>query len=283
MGSWRSAPTRTRTPGEPTSPRSAMSQPARRSTSSRPAARQVKFAIVPPVTKPTALSGGRPSRSVSQPSTTSSTAAGAGVRVRSPEFWSHALVSQSAASAAGCVPPMTMPKNRPDGIAVRPGSHACVSRSTTLAGSVGPSGRSVPSAATTSSADTCGGTGRSWSESSQAVAWRCARSSADWGSIRPVWDHGAVASTSTIEVLDRATWRARADRHARRVDAFVAPHLARREARVKHPVHDFLFTYYSQRPAQLRCWHPGYGVGLAGEAAVAAYAGLKGYAATDAG
>jgi hypothetical protein len=72
-----------------------------------------------------------------------------------------------------------------------------------------------------------------------------------------------VASTSTIEVLDRATWRARADRHARRVDAFVAPHLARREARVKHPVHDFLFTYYSQRPAQLRRWHPGYGVALA--------------------
>lgn len=30
-----------------------------------------------------------------------------------------------------------------------------------------------------------------------------------------------------------------------------------------HPVHDFLFTYYSQRPAALRRWHPGYGVTLA--------------------
>ncbi|WP_338143133.1 3-methyladenine DNA glycosylase [Nocardioides pantholopis] len=81
-----------------------------------------------------------------------------------------------------------------------------------------------------------------------------------------------------MEVLAAADWQARAAAHAERVDAFVAPHLARREARVKHPVHDFLFTYYSQRPAQLRRWHPGYGVGLAGAEAQAAYAGLKGYA-----
>ena len=30
---------------------------------------------------------------------------------------------------------------------------------------------------------------------------------------------------------------------------------------------DFLFTYYSHRPAQLRRWHPGVGLALAGEAA----------------
>jgi hypothetical protein len=77
------------------------------------------------------------------------------------------------------------------------------------------------------------------------------------------------------EVLEEAEWRARAAAHAARVDAFVQPHLARRESRVKHPVHDFLFTYYSQRPAQLRRWHPGFGVTLAGD--VTAYAGLKGY------
>lgn len=46
---------------------------------------------------------------------------------------------------------------------------------------------------------------------------------------------------------------------------------------MKHPVHDFLFTYYSQRPAQLRRWHPGFGVALEnGEE----YAGLKGYDGT---
>ena len=65
-----------------------------------------------------------------------------------------------------------------------------------------------------------------------------------------------------MEVLDEPTWRARAAAHEARVDAYVAPHLARRETGTKHPVHDFLFTYYSHRPAQLRRWHPGYGVGL---------------------
>src|SRR6187397_3136324 len=75
--------------------------------------------------------------------------------------------------------------------------------------------------------------------------------------------------------MERAEWQACAEAHAARVDAFVAPHLERREARVKHPVHDFLFTYYSQRPAQLRRWHPGYGVALA---EAPEYDGLKGYA-----
>ncbi|WP_125038849.1 3-methyladenine DNA glycosylase [Nocardioides sp. LS1] len=78
-----------------------------------------------------------------------------------------------------------------------------------------------------------------------------------------------------MEVLSREEWQACAAAHAARIDAFVQPHLVRRESRVKHPVHDFLFTYYSQRPAQLRRWHPGYGVGLADGAS---YAGLKGYA-----
>ena len=63
-------------------------------------------------------------------------------------------------------------------------------------------------------------------------------------------------------VLDPAKWEARAAAHAARVDAFGQPHLERRASAVKHPVHDFLFTYYSQRPAQLRRWHPGYGVAL---------------------
>jgi hypothetical protein len=76
-------------------------------------------------------------------------------------------------------------------------------------------------------------------------------------------------------VLAEPTWRARATAHEARVDAFVAPHLARRAESVKHPVHDFLFTYYSQRPAQLRRWHPGFGVALAD---APEYDGLKGYA-----
>ena len=67
-----------------------------------------------------------------------------------------------------------------------------------------------------------------------------------------------------MEILSYAEWHARADAHAARVDRFVTPHLERRRRGEKHPVHDFLFTYYSQRPAALRRWHPGYGVRLEG-------------------
>ena len=65
-----------------------------------------------------------------------------------------------------------------------------------------------------------------------------------------------------MRVLSATEWRPLAEAHAGRVDELVRPHLARRADQVKHPVHDFLFTYYSQRPAQLRRWHPGHGVAL---------------------
>ncbi len=76
-------------------------------------------------------------------------------------------------------------------------------------------------------------------------------------------------------ILARDVWEARAAAHAARVDVWVQPHLSRRRAGLKHPVHDFLFTYYSQRPAALRRWHPGWGVVLAD---ASSYDGLKGYA-----
>ncbi|MCD6639692.1 MAG: 3-methyladenine DNA glycosylase, partial [Nocardioides sp.] len=57
-------------------------------------------------------------------------------------------------------------------------------------------------------------------------------------------------------------------------------HLARRAEHVKHPVHDFLFTYYSYRPSQLRRWHPGFGVVL-GDAPE--YADLTGYSVSPGG
>ena len=79
-----------------------------------------------------------------------------------------------------------------------------------------------------------------------------------------------------MKVLPATEWRPLADAHAARVDAFVELHLARRSEQVKHPVHDFLFTYYSHRPAQLRRWHPGFGVALED---APDHAGLKGYGA----
>ena len=50
--------------------------------------------------------------------------------------------------------------------------------------------------------------------------------------------------------------------HEARVDAATAAHRARRRDHRKHPVEDFLFTYYAFKPAQLRRWHPGPGVAL---------------------
>ncbi|MGD9619447.1 MAG: 3-methyladenine DNA glycosylase [Mycolicibacterium sp.] len=62
-------------------------------------------------------------------------------------------------------------------------------------------------------------------------------------------------------------WEPRAAAHRRRVDEFLEPHLSRRRKGLPHPVFDFLFTYYSVRPRQLRVWHPGYGATLTGVAA----------------
>jgi hypothetical protein len=67
-----------------------------------------------------------------------------------------------------------------------------------------------------------------------------------------------------VTVLAEPEWRARRAAHERRVDGWLAGHLARRKTGGQHPVEDFLFTYYSHRPAQLRRWYPGAGVVLAG-------------------
>jgi hypothetical protein len=68
-------------------------------------------------------------------------------------------------------------------------------------------------------------------------------------------------------VLDEPTWQARREAHAARVDGWLAGHRDRRSRAVSHPVEDFLFEYYSFRPYQLRRWHPGHGVVLAGVSA----------------
>ena len=89
-----------------------------------------------------------------------------------------------------------------------------------------------------------------------------------------------TAVDAKTAVLDEASWHARRQAHERRVDAWIEPHLRRKEAGEGHPVEDFLFTYYSQRPATLRRWHPGFGIAIAGDAS---YLGLKGYIGVDDG
>lgn len=92
-----------------------------------------------------------------------------------------------------------------------------------------------------------------------------------------------MSEAPTCISLDQEQWTARADAYSQRVDTFVAPHVERARTGEAHPVWDFLFSYYSLRPGQLRCWHPGYRVLLVGEKAVRRYRGRRGYAAAGVG
>ena len=69
---------------------------------------------------------------------------------------------------------------------------------------------------------------------------------------------------AAVTVLAEAGWRARAQAHETRVRQWTDPHQERAARGEKHPVHDFLFTYYAFRSAWLRQWHPGPDVILAG-------------------
>ena len=73
-----------------------------------------------------------------------------------------------------------------------------------------------------------------------------------------------VASAATA--LTEREWRAAAAAHRERMTAWTGPHRERRRRGEPHPVRDFLFTYYSHRPAQLERWDPGPGVRLLGDA-----------------
>jgi hypothetical protein len=77
---------------------------------------------------------------------------------------------------------------------------------------------------------------------------------------------GPSISTAPLTTLAESEWRARRSAHEQRVRAWTDPHQARAARGEKHPVYDFLFTYYSFRPAWLRRWHPGPDVALAGAA-----------------
>ncbi len=70
-------------------------------------------------------------------------------------------------------------------------------------------------------------------------------------------------TAAVLTVLPAAEWQGRAAAHEARVDRWAGPHRDRRTRGETHPVHDFLFTYYSETPGRLRRWHPGAGTGLA--------------------
>ncbi|GIG26105.1 3-methyladenine DNA glycosylase [Cellulomonas denverensis] len=78
-------------------------------------------------------------------------------------------------------------------------------------------------------------------------------------------------------------WTALAAAHADRADALTAGHRERTGQREKHAVEDFLFDYYSAKPAQLRRWHPGAGVALLPGDAPAPHTGWRWYRTGDDG
>lgn len=68
--------------------------------------------------------------------------------------------------------------------------------------------------------------------------------------------------TSYNTSLEESAWKQHAARHREQVIAWTMPCRRRRASRKKHPVHDFLFTYYPFSLGKLEQWHPGFGVAL---------------------
>jgi hypothetical protein len=77
----------------------------------------------------------------------------------------------------------------------------------------------------------------------------------------------AAPPAAAPTLLAEDVWLARRAAHEARVDGWVQPAVERARRGERHPVEDFLFTYYSQRPGRLRRWSPGMGVVLTGAAA----------------
>ena len=75
----------------------------------------------------------------------------------------------------------------------------------------------------------------------------------------------SVSAAPDPTVLAPPAWQARAAAHRARVLAWTGPHRERAARGAKHPVYDFLFTYYACRPAWLERWQPGPGIVLAGD------------------
>jgi hypothetical protein len=82
----------------------------------------------------------------------------------------------------------------------------------------------------------------------------------------------------SCETLLPSEWIALRTAHEKRVEPWIAPRIKRASTGKRHPVDDFLFEYYPNRPSLLRRWHPGYGVALRGDEAEY-YLGIASYSA----
>lgn len=69
-------------------------------------------------------------------------------------------------------------------------------------------------------------------------------------------------SSYPSNILSVDVWTARAKKHADLVGPLAEAFVRRRGLALKHPVHDFLFTYYSCSPLKLKQWVPSFEEGL---------------------
>ncbi len=61
-----------------------------------------------------------------------------------------------------------------------------------------------------------------------------------------------------MKLLSQVEWKERAEAHRTLVSPIADAFLQRRGLGLKHPVHDFLFTYYTFSPTKLKAWTPSF-------------------------
>ena len=69
-------------------------------------------------------------------------------------------------------------------------------------------------------------------------------------------------SANSRVILNSKKWNQLAKQHLERAEHWTMPYRKRRAAGEIHPIYDFLFIYYRNKPSHLEAWHPGYGVSL---------------------
>ena len=68
--------------------------------------------------------------------------------------------------------------------------------------------------------------------------------------------------SSETTYLNLSQWQKLAATHRSEVRKWTEPYRNRKACHQKHPVYDFLFTYYPFSPGKLEQWHPGYDIRL---------------------
>ena len=203
---------RTGTGGSPLRPASSTSTPCCPPHQRRAAARPVKFAIVAPLVKTPLHAAGSPNSSLSQSSEICSSRMANGELTQLKAIWSSALVSQSAARAAGVPPPITKWKKRGPAERVAPSEAASIS-ARRAASEPAPSSGSAPPRRSAGSPGPGGRTGAPSSCARYRVASSATRRSDSSSASRS--RIGSATATMLERMRGPATARAGAGRQRR--------------------------------------------------------------------